>query len=44
MAYQNYYNILPRENDEEEEIENKLIIDKKVSERLQALEAIIKQQ
>ena len=44
MAYQNYYDILPRENNEEEEIKNELIVDKKVSERLQALETIIKQQ
>jgi len=42
MAYQNYYDILPRENNEEEEIKNELIVDKKVSERLQALETIIK--
>jgi hypothetical protein len=44
MAYQNYYDILPRENNEEEEIKNESIIDKKVLERLQALETIIKQQ
>ena len=44
MTYQNYYDILPRENNEEEEIKNESIIDKKVLERLQALETIIKQQ
>ena len=44
MAFHNYYDILPRDNKEEEEIKSKFIVEENVSERLQALEAIIKQQ
>ena len=42
MAFQNYYDILPINNEEEEEIKSKVIKKENVSERVQALEVIIK--
>ena len=44
MAFQNYYDILPIDKEEEEEIKSVVIDEENVSERLQALEVIIRQQ
>ena len=44
MAFQNYYDILPIDKEEEEEIKSVVIDEENVLERLQTLEAIIRQQ
>ena len=41
-AFQNYYDILPIDKEEEEEIKSVVIDEENILERLQTLEAIIK--